>query len=289
MSVRGLLASVLLALGFAREWPSVLGRDIDEASPTAPPERVSIVVERGSLADYFLLEFPSAEGARWIRAGFMVFERSQKDGLQTLALDLHFVDGNLTIHQVETSSAALRQLVWREYGQIALRTWIAEQVPGCGQLEITSWGLGEPAERSLQSASPVSFPLECIENLRLAKVAGEVTRLSALAGGLEVVSVQSLELDPISLPPAWADYLMSGLAVEPRAYRLVRADGSLAEALLFDREVLVALELQPGGVTARRIEVEDEGSLAREFQTDAGLPNRWQQLRDWSSLRRVVR
>ncbi len=215
-------------------------------------------------AQYYVLERIVPGGARAEATGLLVIDRAPG----SLEMQIHFGEGDLHVHHVETTSASERRLIWREYGARALRTWTAAATTGEDGLEVSSWGLGEPTRRHIETRAPVMFPLECIELLRRGENVRELVRAWPLSAGLEVLGVQRIDASTADLPRGWATRLAGEGKSTLRAYRLVRADGTAAESLLFDGDVLSELELQSGDTCARLVDAERAVELLALFERE---------------------
>jgi hypothetical protein len=111
----------------------------------------------------------------------------------------------------------------------------------------------------------------------------------AAVRGPETLDVEPIDLARDAVPPSWRARIESGELAAPRGYRLVRGDGTAAESFLFDGDALVALELQPGGSCAHRIDAERARALDSGLAREPGDPTRWQHLLEWTELRRRAR
>ena len=244
MSLRAIsIALALLATGLRRP----------------PQDARGLEVVSSQSAQFYVLERPGAE--RREAVGLLVLDRAP--GL--LELQIHYGERDLHVHQVESSSASERRLVWREYGASALRTWTVVETEGREGLEVTSWGLGEPTRKHVETRSRVLFPLACIEILRRGEDVSQIVRAWPLSASLEVLDVRRLEATDPALPADGAAQLSGPGERAFRAYRLIRADGTAAESLLFDGDVLSQIELQPGDTCARLVDADRAEELLARF------------------------
>ncbi len=287
MSTRAMLLSGVLTLGVALAQDSgPLGQ-----APSDPDDAVSVAAEIEILpilrGEYFLLEQPDADGVRR-SAGRMILSRHEEDGESALELEMYFTEGDLFVRAVETQSALGQRLVWREFGDHALRTVVAMLPAGTSEVEILTWGMGEPIRRHIATKGTVRFPLGYIEALRLGEPGTDLARVWPLSSLIEVVSAMPIDLQSPEIPPTWCASIAAARS-QPRAYQVVRGDGSKAESFLFDGEELVALFLQPGGLSARRVEREQYEAISGRLASTARAAGGWEEHHERSDTRTTAK
>ena len=266
----------------------------------------------GGELERFVLELPSQDGGRPQSVGWMTLFRRREGQHLRLEQELHFSEGDLSVWHVEDHSQASRELVWRESGNNALRTWIARLSPATGQIRVESWGLGEPNFRTLKSRRRAELPLEWLERARVQRAgSGRRRMLSPLAARVETVLVEVGDPRTYSLansasdpeagrirgprteakfPPLWRAWISADPRRAWRHYRIERLDGSQVGQWLFRGRRLYGVEWQAGGLRARRVEAHEVGGVFESGSSRPGRePSKMQHLQDWLDLERRPR
>lgn len=233
-----------------------------EAAALAPPS--------ATREEPFVLriaERNSAGGSVDRPVGVCVLRRRDEAGGTQLECELEFAREDARAMLIESSGAARREIVWREWRPGGGRTLHVTSDAAARRLELVDWGGPEAVRATLDSAQRVWTWLELAERAR--------------AGDLEPSRVALLdplarEIVAVEVRVAWRADAGDGRG-DPRLVRdveLVRDDGSSAGGFTFNGESCLALRWQKGPLRADRVTPDELAQSARDLGCEPRLASR---------------